>query len=427
MTILLGCIADDYTGATDLANTLVRQGMRTVQYFGPPGDDVVVPEADAIVIALKSRTNPVDEAIEQSLDALNWLQGAGAAQFFFKYCSTFDSTPQGNIGPVTEALLDALDEDFTIACPAFPENGRTICYGYLFVGDKLLSESGMENHPLTPMTDASLVRVLDAQTRHPVGLVDHRTVALGPDQVRDAFAAMRSTGHLHAIVDALNDDDLLTIGTACADRKLITGGSGVALGLPENFRRAGKLSTDTVADQLPSMPGLSAVLSGSCSQATLAQVKAMQRSRPSYQLDPLKLAADEDQAGAALAWALPLLADGPALIYASAAPDDVRAAQDKLGGQAAGALVEAAMAKIAVGLVEAGVRRLVVAGGETSGAVVQALGVDGIRIGPQIDPGVPWTTTMGTTTIGRTELALALKSGNFGVEDFFLKALDCAP
>ncbi|MBT4045495.1 MAG: four-carbon acid sugar kinase family protein [Rhodospirillaceae bacterium] len=432
MTILLGCIADDFTGATDLANTLVRQGMRTVQYFSPPDNDVVVPEADAIVIALKSRTNPVEEAITQSLDALQWLQKAGAAQFFFKYCSTFDSTPKGNIGPVAEALLAALKEDFTIACPAFPENGRTICYGYLFVGDKLLSESGMENHPLTPMTDASLVRVLDAQTKYSVGLVDHRTVAAGPEAVRAGFDTLRSEGHRHAIVDALSDDDLFTIGTACAHLKLVTGGSGVALGLPENFRRAGKLFAGTVADQLPAVPGLSAVLSGSCSQATLGQVAAMQQSRPSFQLDPSKLAAGEDQAAEALAWAVPLLADGPVLIYASAAPDDVRAAQDKLGREAAGALLEAAMAKIANGLVAAGVRRLVVAGGETSGAVVQALGVDGIRIGPQIDPGVPWTTTMGTTTMGSTtmggtELALALKSGNFGVEDFFLKALDCAP
>jgi len=422
MSILLGCIADDFTGATDLANTLVRQGMRTVQFFGPPGADVTVPEAEAVVIALKSRTNPVDEAIQQSLEALQWLQGAGAEQFFFKYCSTFDSTPQGNIGPVAEALLAALDQDFTIACPAFPENGRTICYGYLFVGDQLLSESGMQNHPLTPMTDSSLVRVLAAQCRHPVGLVDHRTVAAGTDQVHAAFKALRAEGKQHAIVDALSDADLLSIGAACADLKLITGGSGVALGLPDNFRRAGKLSSDTVADGLPSVPGLGAVLSGSCSEATLAQVAAMQKSRPSFQLAPLKLAAGEDQATEALAWAMAQLDDGPPLIYASAAPDDVRAAQDRLGRAEAGALIEAAMARIATGLVAAGVRRLVVAGGETSGAVVQALGVNGIRIGPQIDPGVPWTTTL-----GGPELALALKSGNFGVENFFLKALDCAP
>jgi len=422
MTILLGAIADDYTGATDLANTLVRQGMRTVQLFGPPPPGMRVPEAEAVVIALKSRTIPSADAIAQSLAALEWLQGAGAEQFFFKYCSTFDSTPQGNIGPVTDALLAALNQDFTIACPAFPENGRTICYGYLFVGAQLLSESGMRDHPLTPMTDSSLVRVLAAQTSHGVGLVDHRTVATGSKRVREAFAALQAEGKQHAIVDALSDGDLLTIGAACADMKLITGGSGIALGLPENFRRAGKLPADAVADQLPSVPGPGAVLSGSCSQATLAQVAFMQQSRPSFQLDVMKLAAGEDQVGAALDWAIEQLAHGPPLIYASAAPADVRAAQDKLGRTRAGDLLEAAMAGIAKGLVAAGVRRLVVAGGETSGAVVQALGVDGIRIGPQIDPGVPWTTTL-----GQPELALALKSGNFGTEDFFLKALDCAP
>jgi uncharacterized protein YgbK (DUF1537 family) len=427
MTILLGCIADDYTGATDLANTLVRQGMRTVQFFGPPGPGVTVPETDAVVIALKSRTNPAHEAVEQSLAALNWLQGAGAAQYFFKYCSTFDSTAKGNIGPVADALMDALDTDFTIACPAFPENGRTICYGYLFVGEQLLSESGMRNHPLTPMTDPSLVRVLAAQTSRPVGLVNHLAVKAGAARIADEFAALRAKGVHHAIVDALSDADLLTIGEACADMKLVTGGSGIALGLPENFRRAGRLTTVGLADQLPQVPGPGAVLSGSCSEATLAQVDAMRASRPSFQIDPLSLASGADQAGEALAWALEHVHDGPPLIYASAAAADVRAAQFVLGREAAGALVEEAMAQIAKGLVANGVRRLVVAGGETSGAVVQALGIDGIRIGPQIDPGVPWTTTLRQAELDQPELALALKSGNFGAEDFFLKALDCAP
>ncbi|MDP6346149.1 MAG: four-carbon acid sugar kinase family protein [Alphaproteobacteria bacterium] len=422
MTILLGCIADDFTGATDLANTLVRQGMRTVQLFDAPTDAVAVPEADAVVVALKSRTIPAGEAVAQSRQSLDWLRTAGAHQFFFKYCSTFDSTPDGNIGPVAEALLEALDADFTIACPAFPENGRTICHGYLFVGDVLLSESGMREHPLTPMTDANLVRVLAAQARHPVGLVPYTTVALGSTAIRDAFAALRAEGRRHAIVDALSDDDLLAIGEACLDLKLITGGSGVALGLPENFRRAGRLDAGSVADSLPHIDGPAAVLSGSCSRATLAQVARMRQSRPAFQLDPLKLAAGEDQAAEALDWARGQLADGPPLIFASAPPEAVRAAQDHLGRMAAGELVEGAMARIASGLVEAGVRRLVVAGGETSGAVVQALGIDGIRIGGQIDPGVPWTTTL-----GEPALALALKSGNFGAEDFFLKAIACAP
>jgi uncharacterized protein YgbK (DUF1537 family) len=323
--------------------------------------------------------------------------------------------------------MDALDTDFTIACPAFPENGRTICYGYLFVGEQLLSESGMRNHPLTPMTDPSLVRVLAAQTSRPVGLVNHLAVKAGAARIADEFAALRAKGVHNAIVDALSDADLLTIGEACADMKLVTGGSGIALGLPENFRRAGRLTTVGLADQLPQVPGPGAVLSGSCSEATLAQVDAMRASRPSFQIDPLALASGSDQAGEALAWALEHVHDGPPLIYAAAAAADVRAAQDKLGREAAGALVEEAMAQIAKGLVANGVRRLVVAGGETSGAVVQALGIDGIRIGPQIDPGVPWTTTLRQAELDQPELALALKSGNFGAEDFFLKALDCAP
>jgi len=419
MTVLLGCVADDVTGATDLANTLVRQGMRTVQLFGVPAPDRPAPDADAVVVALKSRTSPVDEAIAQSLASLDWLRRAGAGQAFFKYCSTFDSTPAGNIGPVADAMLDALGADFAIACPAFPENGRTICHGHLFVGDVLLSESGMKDHPLTPMTDANLVRVLQAQTRHPVGLVAFDTVARGAAAIRDAFAGLRADGRRYAIVDALRDDDLMAIGAACDGLALITGGSGVALGLPENFRRAGKLAPAQTADALPAVGGATAVLSGSCSRATLAQVAHMRARRPALQLDPLRLAREPGLVGEAIDWARAQLDDGPPLIFASATPAQVQAAQAALGRAEAGELVERAMGEIARALVDAGVRRLVVAGGETSGAVVQALGVDAIRIGPQIDPGVPWTLSLGEPAV-----ALALKSGNFGSEDFFLKALE---
>ena len=417
MALLLGCVADDFTGATDLANTLVREGMRTVLLFGAPAPDRPLPEAEAVVVALKSRTIPAADAVAQSLAALRWLREGGARQLFFKYCSTFDSTAEGNIGPVTDAMLAALDGDFTIACPAFPATGRTICHGYLFVGDVLLSESGMRNHPLTPMTNANLVRVLAAQTPHAVGLVRYDVVAAGPAAVKAEFDRLRGAGVRHAIVDALSDDDLRVIGTACAELPLVTGGSGIALGLPENFRRAGLLAADAAADRLPAVGGHAAVLAGSCSEATLAQLRHMQRHAPSFRLDPLVLAAGRDQAAEALAWAVEHL-DGPPLIYASAAPEEVRAAQAKLGREAAGELVERALARIARGLVEAGVRRLVVAGGESSGAVVQALGIDAIRIGPQIDPGVPWTVSLGEPAV-----ALALKSGNFGGEDFFLKAL----
>ena len=418
MPVLLGCIADDYTGATDLANTLVRHGMRAVQLFGVPTPDTPVPNTDAVVIALKTRTCPAEDAIAQSLAALDWLRKAKARQFFFKYCSTFDSTPEGNIGPVTDALLDALGADFTIACPAYPENGRTLCHGHLFVGDQLLSESGMKDHPLTPMTDANLVRVLQAQTPHEVGLAPYHKVAAGAAALNWHMQSLREKGVRHVIVDALSENDLMRIGMAAEKLALVTGGSGVALGLPENFRRAGVLNSEQNADDLPTVGGLAAVLAGSCSLATQAQVAEMQKTRPSFRIDPLELARGKDQAAEAIRWAIPLLEDGPPLIYATAAADEVRKAQGELGRERAGALVEDCMAKIARELVLHNVRKLVVAGGETAGAVVQALEIEGIEIGPQIDPGVPWTLS-----IGEPRVALALKSGNFGKPDFFLKAL----
>jgi uncharacterized protein YgbK (DUF1537 family) len=419
MTLLLGTIADDFTGATDLANTLVRQGMRTVQLIGVPRQPA--PEdVDAIVVALKSRTTPAAEAMAQSLAALNWLRGSGARQILFKYCSTFDSTDKGNIGPVADALLDALCADFTVFCPAFPENGRTIYHGYLFVGEVLLSESGMRDHPLTPMRDPNLRRVLAQQTPHKVGLVPLEVVSRGAEAVRAEFAQLRSAGFRHAILDAVSDIDLLTLGESLADIRLVTGGSGIALGLPENFRRVGLLEPAQQADFLPQVRGAAAVVSGSCSTATLAQVAALRTTRPVFEVDPLALAEGQPVAAQALVWAAPLLGDQPVLISASAPPERVRAVQEQLGRERAGRLVEGALAEIARGLVERGVRRLVVAGGETSGAIVQALGVTGLRIGRQIDPGVPWTVSLGEPT-----LALALKSGNFGREDFFTRAFAC--
>src|SRR5579883_118651 len=422
MALLLGSIADDFTGATDLANTLVRQGMRTVQLIDVPDPAMPLPEAEAVVVALKSRTIPAADAVKQSLAALAWLRRAGARQILFKYCSTFDSTDAGNIGPVADALLEALGGDFTVFCPAFPENGRTIYKGYLFVGDVLLSESGMRDHPLTPMRDPSLLRVLQRQTPHKVGLVPHAVVRRGTDAVRAAFAALRREGIRHAVLDAIADDDLLTLGAAIADLPLITGGSGIALGLPENFRRAGLLAPTRSADALEPVRGAELVLSGSCSLATLAQVAAMRQRRPVFELDPLRLDAGEDVAGAAIDWAAARMAEGPVLVSASAPPEAVRMAQEKLGRARAGELIESALAAIAKGLVARGARRLVVAGGETAGAVVKALGIKGLRIGPQIDPGVPWTASL-----GEPRLALALKSGNFGGPDFFLRSFTVLP
>ena len=415
---LLGCIADDFTGATDLANMLVREGMRTVQTIGVP--DSAPQDVDAIVVALKSRTAPAAEAVADSLAALRWLQRQGCRQFFFKYCSTFDSTPQGNIGPVADALLDALGSDFTIACPVFPETGRTLYRGHLFIQDQLLSESGMQNHPLTPMTDPNLVRVLQQQTPSKVGLVGYPTVSQGTGQIRAGFDVLRRQGVRMAIVDALENQDLYAIGAACDGLPLVTGGSGIALGLPGNFVRAGLLAPQqgAAASELPAVEGLSVVLAGSASKATNAQVKAWLEKRPAFRIDPLALAGGEPVVAQALAFAQQHLDKQPALIYATATPEQVKQVQAELGVERAGLLIEQALADIAAALLASGVRRFVVAGGETSGAVVKALGVRALRIGAQIDPGVP-----ATASIGATPLALALKSGNFGSIDFFEKAL----
>jgi uncharacterized protein YgbK (DUF1537 family) len=413
--VLIGCIADDFTGATDLAGMLVKAGFRTVQTVGVP-DGPTPADIDAVVVALKSRTSPPEQAVRESLAALRWLQGASARQIYFKYCSTFDSTPRGNIGPVADALLDALRADFTVVCPAFPANARTIYKGYLFVGNVLLSESGMRDHPLTPMTDANLVRVMAAQTARSVGLVPHEVVRGGAAAIRARFDELRRAGVTYAVVDALHNDDLLALGAACADLPLVTAGSGLALGLGPNVPDA--LPAQGIADRLPATGGRRAVISGSCSVATRRQVALMRERHPAFRVVASDLARGEDVVGRALAWASGQ--DGPVLIYATAEPDEVRAAQAAFGAAEAGEMVERALAAIATGLVDAGVGQMIVAGGETSGAVVQALGIDAMTIGPEIDPGVPWTAALRRG--GGPPLALALKSGNFGTEDFFLKA-----
>jgi 3-dehydrotetronate 4-kinase len=412
---LLGCIADDFTGATDLASMLVRNGMATVQVIGVPTGPL--PEADAVVVALKSRTAPVAQAVAESLAAAEALLAAGAKQLFFKYCSTFDSTDEGNIGPVADALLKRLGSGFAIACPAFPANARSIYQGHLFVGGRLLNESGMENHPLTPMKDPDLVRVLARQTEGGVGLVPFAVVEQGAAAIRQAMTRFSESGRRYAIVDAVTDAHLVAIGEACAGHALVTGGSGVAMGLPANFRRAGLLPERGDAAALPPALALCAVVAGSCSRATLGQIGFARDHAPVLELDPLATPDAATLAKQALDWAEGKLdAARPVVIAASATPEKVAALQQRLGRDAAGALVEHALAAIAEGLVARGVGRLVVAGGETSGAVVQRLGITTLRIGAEIDPGVPWTFAE------PAGIHLALKSGNFGARDFFLKA-----
>jgi 3-dehydrotetronate 4-kinase len=421
--MLLGAIADDFTGATDLASMLVRGGMRTVQLIGVPLPGEPAPDADAVVVALKSRTAPVKQAVEDSLAALAWLRDGGCQQFFFKYCSTFDSTDAGNIGPVADALVAALGCGFALACPAFPANARSVYQGHLFVGSVLLNESGMEHHPLTPMTDANLVRVLSRQTDGTVGLVQYATVEQGAMAIRQAMTALKEQGRRYAIIDAVSNSHLIAIGEAAEHHALITGGSGVAMGLPANFLRAGKLSERSDAALLPNVTGHAAVLAGSCSRATLGQLGFAREHAPVLQLDPLVTPDAAQMIAAARGWITDKLGATPIVIAASAPPDKVTALQQRLGRDAAGALIEQTLAGIAQDLVARGVRRLVVAGGETAGAVVSRLGVHSLRIGAEIDPGVPWTYAEG----GAAPLLLSLKSGNFGARDFFLKAFEVLP
>jgi 3-dehydrotetronate 4-kinase len=415
--LILGCIADDFTGATDLANNLVRAGMRSVQTIGVPAAGTAIDDdADAVVVALKSRTAPVDEAVAQSLAAARWLRQRGAQQVYFKVCSTFDSTREGNIGPVAEALMSELGADFAIVTPAFPENGRTVFKGHLFVGDVLLSDSPMKQHPLTPMTDANLVRVMQAQCRRErVGLIEQRSVARGAAAVRERIAALQGQGVRFGIADAIGDDDLRTLAAATRDARLVVAGSGLAIGIPALHG----LAPSARASQLPPPRGARAIVSGSCSAATNAQVAHfIAAGGAAFAVDPLRIAGGHDVAAEALAWAQPRLAAGAVLVHATADAAAVRTVQDQLGAQRAGALVEDTLARVAAGLVAGGVGQLLVAGGETSGACVQRLGITQLRIGPQIDPGVPWCYA------APQRLHVALKSGNFGGEDFFSRAFD---
>jgi len=425
---LLGCIADDFTGATDLANNLVRAGMRVVQTIGIPthtdiGSAIALETADAIVVALKSRTAPIDEAVEQSLSAANWLQSLGVAQLYFKVCSTFDSTDRGNIGPVAEELAEVLQAGIVPVCPAFPETNRTVYKAHLYVGDVLLSDSSMRHHPLTPMTDSNLIHVLQRQSKGKVGHVDHAVVRGGSDTIRERLEALRTDGTRFAIVDAIANDDLMTMGRAFASMPLVVAGSGVAIGLPQNFG----ISPSESAAQLPRAQGPRAIVSGSCSAASNAQVvDFIKRGGEAFPVDPLRIAAGNDIVGEALHWAGSRLSESPVLFYATAAPEAVKSVQAQLGVEHAEELVERTLSAIALGLVERGVRQLIVAGGETSGACVQALEVQQMRIGPQIDPGVPWCYAL-SPAAGKDGLMLALKSGNFGTVDFFTKAFGMLP
>jgi len=370
--MILGAIGDDFTGSSDLGLMLADGGMRTVQYVGIPSG-APDPDVEAGIIALKSRSIPAADAVAQSLAALDWLIAAGCRRILFKICSTFDSTPQGNIGPVAEALADRLGtDDPVVVCPVFPATGRTLYLGHLFVGDRLLCESGLEHHPINPMTDPDIRRFLRLQTRGDVGHVPLSAVRGGAGACRERLVAERDAGRRLSVVDAIDDDDLRVIAEAAQDFFLIVGGSGVALGLPEIFRRRG-----LIAGTRPAWTGVAAkavALSGSCSPATREQVAEHGRTGPQYRVDPDALMAGTLKPATVADWAM--ASRGLPLVTSSDDPAAVKAAQARHGAGELAAALEGFFGELAKALVARGAGRLIVAGGETSGAVVTALGLD---------------------------------------------------
>ncbi|NEH52283.1 four-carbon acid sugar kinase family protein [Rhizobium leguminosarum] len=422
MAIFLGSIADDYTGASDLANTLTKNGLRTVQTVGIPDPSLALPDVDAVVVSLKIRSVPASDAVAAAASAERWLRRRGAGHVLYKICSTFDSTNAGNIGPVTEALSDAAGGGIVLVTPAFPETGRTVYLGHLFVGGQPLNESPLKDHPLNPMHDANLVRVLTRQSRNAVGLIDLTTIGAGPGAVKARLDALRMAGVTAVIADAIFERDLETLGEIALETPVSTGASGLGLGLARALVRSGRISSGgaTTADAIRPVGGLSAIVAGSCSKATLHQLDVAERSMPVLRLDPERLLAGPDEIATAISWAGDRISAGPVVIAASAAPETVSRLQSLHGREASGHAIETATSIIAAELVERGVRRLVVAGGETSGAAVDRLAIPAFLIGPEIAPGVPVLRTIGNA---QGDMLLALKSGNFGGEDFFTAAL----
>ena len=420
MGVILGCIADDFTGASDLAAILARSGHKVGLRIGVP--DKAEPHNDAAafeVIALKCRTEPVADALLHTAKAADWLLARGARQLYWKYCSTFDSTPDGNIGPVAEALMQRLETNQTIYCPAFPENGRSIYMGNLFVSNVPLAESPMKDHPLTPMRDSNLMRLLAPQVTGKVGHLPWQVVSQGAGPVRARLGELAAQGVAHVVPDAIRQADLAVIAKAVQDFTLVTGGSALALDMPGLLEARGLVAAALGAIEHPATGKGRLVLSGSCSAMTRAQVAAYSKTAASWKLDPLALAAGGAALEEAIGWLRAQPVEADKLVYATAEPAEVGAAQEKLGRERAGSVIEEALARLAQEGFALGVRRFVVAGGETSGAVTQALAADRLSVGREIAPGVPWCFAARN---GET-FAITLKSGNFGAEDFFARAL----
>lgn len=422
--VFFGAIADDFTGASDLAAMLARSGAPVSLRLGTKGLAQDTPVRPFEVVALKCRTAPVDAALTETRHALAWLMERGAERFFWKYCSTFDSTAEGNIGPVAEALMTDLDCAQTIYCPAFPQNGRSIYMGHLYVGETLLSDSPMRDHPLTPMRDSNLMRLLRPQVKNKVGLVPFSMVNQGISAVRRRLEGLRRENIAHVVIDAIDDTHLAIIAQACQSMAFLTGGSAVASPLPDLYRKAGLVHFDPGGPALPPTNNTPLALSGSCSEMTRKQVAYFKsHGGKALRLDPLELAKDATTIAAARDWLNRQPREAHKLIYASADPDEVANVQAQLGSERAGRIVEEALSELAAYGFSLGIRRFIVAGGETSGAVVQRLDITTLDIGPEIAPGVPWTFA----DIGGERLALTLKSGNFGQEAFFFDALDKLP
>ncbi len=415
----LGVIADDFTGATDIASFLVNNGMATVQLNGVPSADFQV-TAEAVVISLKSRSCPASQAVANSLRALAWLQQQGCQQFYFKYCSTFDSTAQGNIGPVTDALLDKLGETQTIISPSLPVNGRTVYQGHLFVMDQLLSDSGMRHHPVTPMTDSNLLRVMEKQAKGECGLVAYSVMEQGTDAVRQHLQRLKNEGKRYVVLDALNEQHLLTQGEALRDMKLVTGGSGLAIGLARQWADKTK-NSQPATDAGKPHSGSAVVLSGSCSVMTNKQVARYLQQAAGQAIDVARALQGESEQQAYVQeltdWIEAHRYDALApLLYATSSPETLAEIQQRFGPEISSQAVEKLFADIAARLQQSGFERFIIAGGETSSIVAQILGIQSFYIGPTISPGVPWVRSTDNT------LSLALKSGNFGDEDFFARA-----
>ena len=408
--MILGCIADDFTGASDIANTLTKGGMQSALYSGVP--KLTAPESvDAGIVSLKTRTVPAIEAVEESLKAAHWLLDQGCEQLYFKYCSTFDSTKEGNIGPVADALAGLLDESQVIFSPAFPATGRTVYQGQLFVNDSPLHESGMQNHPLTPMTDADLRRWLSFQTRTPIKHVPYGIVSRGVETISEFF---KDEGPGYFIADAILDDDLIHLSKSMASSKLLTGSSGLALGLPEIYRGQGKLNGSL--DTWRGVKGRGVILSGSCSETTRAQIEEYKKGHPWLELSADKIHNEQTILQEVVDWVLEQ--NQAPLVYTSADPCVVKLSQEKYGAECIANQIESFFGTLAQLLALEGFSKIVTAGGETSGAVVNALEIDAMDVGSEIAPGVP------TLRVVNRELALALKSGNFGHKHFFQDAVE---